>query len=507
MSDASNAAPAANEKPKLSKSEKLAAREAKKFEREAKKAEREAKKAEREAKKAEKAEAKKVEGTQKKAEGWERKGRNSKGQKAYDFNSKQANGDFLPFGEYDRELSRRKKGVYKEAIARDMDTGNAVRRRSWAGGIKQKTEDTVERINPETGKREDVRIRKEKEILAWSKNVDYKENGAKLLERGTRKGTFTFSYTNNPDGSRSFNGFKIGPLKIHREKGENGEKSFGMSFGKSLYYLTSTEANGNKTRKYNINNIYSSSKSENSNGDLVHSEKTYFGKRTKTFEKTAEGSLKFTTKGRSVDEMKVDGLNESDIQKEIDRAVLEGKVYRLKRTNERGEVTRDYNRQTYKGKFLDYNAGDEKTSASLRQSSGWGFDKLNRTSLSREEIAVLNERKAQLEVQSITSAMPGAFPSELNEQDKRITRNSSVSSRVAQLNEAEDAKGADAKSVSSAASSKGSVASFSTAATSKTSASVASNLSTATTETANSSKLKARLDERMKSREARGLGG
>lgn len=500
MPDASDAAPVANKKPKTSKREKLAAREAKETE---------------------KSKARKAERTEKKADGWERKGRDSNGQKVYDFNSNTANGSFVAFDENTVNASRRVKGAYKEEIARDMDTGNAARSRSWAGGIKRKTEYTEERVDKETGQLEDVRTRKEKQNFAASKNVDYKENGAKTIERGTRKGMFSITYTNNPDGSRSFSGFKIGPFKINRSKGENGAKSFEVSFGKSLSYSTLTEANGNRTRNYNIGNIYANSTTVNSKGELVRSEKTYFGRRTKTIENTADGSTKYTTKGRSVNEMKRDGLDENQITDAINEDIAAGKVYRLKRTNERGEITRDYNRQTYKGKTSDYIAGDRDTNDVSRKSSGWGLSKTSSQTLSSEQRAARNERQEQLELESITSSTPGAFPSDLSPADRRMNRNASASSKAAQVKGVADAKGTDAKSVSSAASDKSSIASFATAAgnsvrsmvsgkgsidssaTSKTAHSDASYSSTATTATANSqTKLQAKLDERSRGREA-----
>jgi len=496
MSDVSNAAPVAAKKPSLSKLEKLAAREAKK--------------AERDAKKAERREAKKAERTQKKVDGWGRKGRNSNGQKVYDFNSNTANANPLAFDENTVNASRRVKGAYKEEIARDMDTGKAGRSRSWAGGIKRKTEYTEERINNETGQREDVRTRKEKQNFAASKNVDYNENGAKTIERGTRKGMFSITYINNPDGSRLLNGFKIGPFKINRSKGETGAKSFEVSFGKSLSFSSLTEANGNKTRKYNIGNIYSDSRTVDAKGQLVLSEKKYFGKRTKTIENTAEGSTKYTTKGRSVNDMKRDGLDESQIKEALNDDIAAGKVYRLKRTDERGEVTRDYNRQTYKGKTTDYIAGDRDTSDVSRQSSGWGLSRISSQTLSREQLAARNERQAQLGLDTITSSAPGAFPEELSAADRRISRNASVSSRVAQINGVADTKASDKRSIASFATAATSAVksmvsgkeTFDSSATSNTSRSDASYSSKATTATANSqTKLQGKLEERSRGRE------
>jgi hypothetical protein len=501
MPDVSSTATAPTEEAKLSALEKLAAKEAKN--------------ADRAAKKAEVRQAKVAKGTQKKAEGWEDKGRDSNGKKAYDFNANKENGKFVAFDENSVSESRRRKGIKKEEIARDMDTGNAARTRSWAGGIKQKIEFTEERINTETGKREDVRTRKEKKNVFASKNVDYKENGAKTIERGSRKGIFSLTYTNNPDGSRTLNGFKLGLFKINRTKGENGAKSFEIGFGKSLKYSKMTDADGNKTRSYKIGNVYSNSKTVDKKGELVHSEKNYFGKRTKTFEKTDEGTSKYTTKGRSVNEMKRDGMDEKAIKDQINKDVADGKVYRLKRTNEKGEVTRDYNRQSYKGKTSDYVAGDKDTNDTSKKSAGWGFSTTKSQRLSREQMDARDQRKSLLESETLVASTPGAFPKDYSEADKRIIRNL-ASSKVAQINGAADAKGNDAMSVSSVASGKSSIASFATASTSairsivsgkgsvnstdstKTSRSDVSGLSTATTATANTTqtKLQTRLDER-----------
>ncbi len=489
MSDVSNTAPVANKTRKRRSPEKIA---------------------DREAKKAQKREAEKVASAQKKARRWERKGRNSKGQKAYDFNSNTENGSFLEFDSDTVTNSRRVKGIRKEEIFRDVDTGDAIRSRSWLGGFKRKIEYTEERFNQETGQREDVRTGKEKQNFLASKNVAYHENGAKTIERGTRNGLFSITYTNNPDGSRSFNGFKLGPFKINQSKGENGTKSFAISIGKSLSYSTLTEANGNTTRNYNINRIYSNSKTVNSEGELVRSEKTYFGTRTKTIENTAEGSIKYTTKGRSVDEMTRDGLDENQIKEAINKDIDSGKVYRLKRTNERGEVTRDYNRQTYKGKDSDYIAGDKVTNDVLKKSSLWGWNKQNSQKLSREQIAARNDRKAELEFESRMSSLPGTFPSKPNPADQRFK----LELKVAEFEAAAGAKDTDAKDDDAK-----SVASFATALTSsakstksgkgsialsaKTSQSDASYSSTATTANSQTA-LQAKLEEHSRRRDSRG---
>ena len=290
------------------------------------------------------------------------------------------------------EQGLRVKGVWEKEFHRDEKTGSIEKTDTALWGLAK-----YRRYNVKDGNGNELRGKTEN-LGVYRKSVDYVDD-AKKITRGQRNGFSAIQYTKNPDGSRTFNGIKWGPISYERQKGKDGSTSSKLSFGEKYSFEKGTSKDGSSYSKLKLSKLYSKGQVHNAKGELVSSSRNIAGQiaseklfgedgNTKTYRKftkyretteirDAKNEVTFSKKERfgksTIDRLEPDGtrLQYSTRGVRIDGSELAGskdqiakdiaakKVRHMKHIDADGKVINEYKRSPFGIKSNEFSRGDE----------------------------------------------------------------------------------------------------------------------------------------------------